>query len=66
MTCPSTRHFICCLVLVQHRKTGKCSDMTEKINDWDVKHEKAVYDLVLDVETVFGFCKQLTAHGNYF
>ena len=29
--CPSTRHLMCCLVLVQPRKTGNHPDMTEKL-----------------------------------
>ena len=29
--CPSVRHFIHCLVLVQPRKTEKCPNMTEKV-----------------------------------
>ena len=34
---PWERHFILCLLLVQHRKT--CPIKTEKIVDWDVKNQ---------------------------
>ena len=36
---PWVGHIICCLVLFQCRKTGNRPDMTEKIVDWDVKHQ---------------------------
>ena len=29
--CPSARHFILCLVLVQSRKMGNCPDMTKTL-----------------------------------
>ena len=29
--CPQARHFILCLALVQHRKTGHCPNVTEKL-----------------------------------
>ena len=32
--------FIFYLVLVQPWKTGNCPDMTAKIVDWDVKHQR--------------------------
>ena len=35
--CSWARHFIRCLILVQHRKTRL--DMTEKNIDWDVKNQ---------------------------
>ena len=36
---PSARHFIHCLMLLQHRKTEKGLNMTEKNVEWNIKHQ---------------------------
>ena len=43
----SLGHLICCLVLVQSRKTGP--DMTEKIADWVVKNQNKQFLFTVNV-----------------
>ena len=63
--CASVRHFyICCIVLVEHRKKGYCPDMTEKIPGWERKkhQDKRIMQIKIFIETKEIFFQ----HEKYF